>query len=193
MEGKKPGWNPYSTHARIHGGTHATKNAKKCQTKCKKCKNNSRFFFNFQDFRPGFSLAFVFAFWYQLYFFVFFCHFLGMSSTMNSTVLSAFFESRIWNAKWKSYPNSWAQNQEFGMQDGTHTQTHGGMQKQIPCHNPVCGSESHIILYTIDGTIPLTLLLQSKVSISHWRHGHSKPCLEWMAYCDRQRRSATSA
>ena len=50
-----------------------------------------------------------------------------------------------------------------------------------------------IVSYTIDGTIPLTLLLQSKVSISHSKHGHSKSCLEWMAYCDRQRRSATSA
>ena len=116
-----------------------------------------------RDFRWHLSLHFGI----NCIFLFFFCHFLGMSSTMNSTVLSAFFESRIWNAKWKSYPNSWAQNQEFGMQDGTHTQTHGGMQKQIPCHNPVCGSESHIILYTIDGTIPLTLLLQSKVSISH--------------------------
>ncbi len=136
--------------------------------KMQKVQKRLEVFFKFPGFQAGIFVGICFCILVSIVFFLFFFgHFLGMSSTMNSTVRSAFFESRIWNAKWKSYPNSWAQNQEFGMQDGTRTQTHGGMQKQIPCHNPVCGSESHIILYTIDGTIPLTLLLQSKVSISH--------------------------
>ncbi len=143
------------------------KKCKPMQKKCEKMEKKNDAFQNFQDFRPGFLLACAFAF--DLLFFCisvsfflhfFLGHFLGMSSTMNSTARSALFESRIWNAKrmgrkfgiwnarWKSYPNSWAENPEFRMQDGPHTQSHGGMQKQIPCHNPVCGSESHIRLAT---------------------------------------------
>jgi len=35
--------------------------------------------------------------------------------------------------RWKSYPNSWPQNQEYGMQDGSPNRTHGPKIQNIEC------------------------------------------------------------
>ena len=54
------------------------------------------------------------------------------------------------------------------MQDGTHTQTHGGMQKQIPCHNPICGSKSHITVERILQAIIWLNIHDLSLSYSFW-------------------------